>query len=497
MAEKKVAVSLDLLLNELKNVRVENLSSAPQQAVPGRMYFNTGDKTLYYGADSQWNPIATGGSVEEALKSLKLYCGTQNGETYTMYLYTGDSPIGSNLFGAMDATAFMKNASISEVIRFVGQTTTGVGTYNSTIKTYTTANGRVFSNIDAGKNYLGIVVDNYSTGAFSSALADRYRTFSIPLDTQDGFNTLTVVDTKGKETTVLAKEHDHKFSFASTEDIAWEYEDGELIATIGTVKSNLIDGLSLVLSGTTLSLKDSSKSKTFASVALTQFAIDGMQEGAALLTATGTTGAVTVNEEEYTVSGLTIGRTYIVFVWNTQAGKQPMALDVTTLMNVYKNGNGLSLTDDTFSIELASDCDDYLTVDGNGLKLSGVKSDITKLSSSVDDLDTKISNNEGSIKGLEKDINGLKGINAHRRKYKAVPAGQSSITISEEEFTIRNVRFFLQASTAGLYDEIEVQVQQKGHPSQNPQAVTVSWSGISVTAAKPAFITYETVGISA
>lgn len=44
---KKVLVNLDLTKNQILNVALQNLSSAPSNPVNGQIYYNTGDKTVY------------------------------------------------------------------------------------------------------------------------------------------------------------------------------------------------------------------------------------------------------------------------------------------------------------------------------------------------------------------------------------------------------------------------------------------------------------------
>lgn len=132
---------------------------------------------------------------------------------------------------------------------------------------------------------------------------------------------------------------------------------------------------------------------------------------------------------------------------------------------------------------------------------TGVKSAIDGLSGSVKNHDDTIKGHTTSITSLQSNVSSLNSdvsrINKHRSKYRTVSAGTSSASITEDGYAIRNVRFFQLSGTAGSYDEIEVSVLQNGLPNAAAQSVVVSWSGISVTAAKPAFITYEVVPISA
>lgn len=489
MATKKVATSLDLFLNELKNFKVDSLESAPETVTAGRMYFNTAKNTLYYGAGNKWNPISTGVSVDEALKSLKLYYYSQNGKEYKMYLYTGDKPIGSNLFGEVDVTDFLKNASVSEVIRFTGKTTSGVGTYNSATKTYTTANGRTFEGIESEKEYLGIVVDNYSTGGFSEAISGRYKTFAIPLDTQDGFSTIVIDDS----VTIAAKDRDYKLALNSSSSINWEYTDGELVATVNEVASDNIDGLKFEIDIDNNLILKSQSDKSLASVSLSRFAIDGMQEGAVLITANGTSEKVTVGGSEYTVDGLTIGKTYIVFVWNTASGKQPMALDVTTLIDVYTANDGIELSGKQFSIKRDPNSEGFLTVSANGLKVSGVQQ-------AINDSKTSVIGKSGDAST----VNTIFGAKAYADSVAREAQGYNlTKTVSTGDSTALWANHTNPNATADetgykvdkgsivvlwQLEEIDVQIT---HNASSP--VTVSWSGITPSPQSPLVIEYRVI----
>ena len=107
------------------------------------------------------------------------------------------------------------------------------------------------------------------------------------------------------------------------------------------------------------------------------FVKDGMLDGSALYTATAATGTVTINTKEYTLKGLTAKHTYIVLVWNTDAAKDAMAIDVTSLIDIYtaKANGGLKLEDHAFSV----DTDKIATVES----VSGVTSRVSILEGKV------------------------------------------------------------------------------------------------------------------
>lgn len=86
-------------------------------------------------------------------------------------------------------------------------------------------------------------------------------------------------------------------------------------------------------------------------VDIADFVKDGMLEGSALHKATKATETVTINGHPYELSGLTVNHTYIVLVWNTDSNKEAMSIDVTTLIDVYTAGEGLTLTNNQFSVD--------------------------------------------------------------------------------------------------------------------------------------------------
>lgn len=81
------------------------------------------------------------------------------------------------------------------------------------------------------------------------------------------------------------------------------------------------------------------------------FIKDSFLDGTALITATATSQKVTINGTSYNVTGLTVGQTYIVFAWISQDGKAAQALNVTTLIDTYTAGDGLTLSNNKFSVK--------------------------------------------------------------------------------------------------------------------------------------------------
>lgn len=105
------------------------------------------------------------------------------------------------------------------------------------------------------------------------------------------------------------------------------------------------------------------------------FIKDSFLDGTALIKATTTTQTVTINGTNYKVTGLTVGKTYIVFAWISADGKSAQALDVESLVNIYTAGNnGISVDGYKINLKLqnASPATDknILEIADGGLKIN-------------------------------------------------------------------------------------------------------------------------------
>lgn len=136
----------------------------------------------------------------------------------------------------------------------------------------------------------------------------------------------------------------------------------------------------------------------------TAFVKDGMLNDTAVFTASATTQSITFGGKEtitdpvpadlvpnssntHEYSGLTINHHYLAFEFkvdgdDTQPYKYEI-LDATDIIDVYKNGNGLELTDHTFSVKKADGSEGFLTIDEDGVKISGVADAIAAAAASA------------------------------------------------------------------------------------------------------------------
>lgn len=71
--------------------------------------------------------------------------------------------------------------------------------------------------------------------------------------------------------------------------------------------------------------------------------------------------------------------TYLVITFNTDAGKDAIYLDVSSLIDVYKGHNGIKVTGKDIHLIIDPTSERYLSLSDNGIKLEGIDSKITKV----------------------------------------------------------------------------------------------------------------------
>lgn len=104
-------------------------------------------------------------------------------------------------------------------------------------------------------------------------------------------------------------------------------------------------------------------SSVIASIDATAFIKDGMIDTVELVT----------NPESHSPG------TYLVITFNTDAGKDAIYLDVSSLINVYEGHNGIKVTGKDIHLIIDPTSEPYLSLSDNGIKLKGIDSKITKL----------------------------------------------------------------------------------------------------------------------
>lgn len=104
-------------------------------------------------------------------------------------------------------------------------------------------------------------------------------------------------------------------------------------------------------------------SSIIASIDATAFIKDGMINTVELVT----------NPESHSPG------TYLVITFNTDAGKDAIYLDVTSLIDVYRGTNGVKVTGKDIHLIIDPTSEPYLSLSNNGIKLEGIDSKITEI----------------------------------------------------------------------------------------------------------------------
>lgn len=104
-------------------------------------------------------------------------------------------------------------------------------------------------------------------------------------------------------------------------------------------------------------------SSVIASIDATAFIKDGMINNVELVT----------NPESHSPG------TYLVITFNTDAGKDAIYLDVSSLIDVYEGHNGIKVTGKDIHLIIDPTSEPYLSLSDNGIKLEGINSKITEV----------------------------------------------------------------------------------------------------------------------
>ena len=68
----------------------------------------------------------------------------------------------------------------------------------------------------------------------------------------------------------------------------------------------------------------------------------------------------------------------LVITFNTDAGAEPISVDLSKFLDVYTAGNGISISGKSIAAKVDPDTEQFLTVGANGLKISGIHAEITE-----------------------------------------------------------------------------------------------------------------------
>lgn len=224
---------------------------------------------------------------------------------------------------------------VTEVSETDGKIAVKRGAITSNNKTVVIGDG-ADGGIDLKANVDGTtIVVNGKTGVMSVA--------SAALVQYVGQDAIAVSEEDEGEKTISLK-------LNTADKVLTQTTDG-LLANLNLTWSNT-DGLKLIGKG----------GAEIATVPAADFVKDGMLENVELKVATAE------DPIEWKTSG-----TFLVFTFNIDAGSKVINLDVTSLIDVYTAGNGISVTGKVIAAKLDASTEAFLTVGADGIKLSGVQ----------------------------------------------------------------------------------------------------------------------------
>ena len=263
------------------------------------------------------------GSIAKAKKDAKDYADTQI-TAAVQALDVADSAVAKSF--------------VTEVSETDGKIAVKRGAITSSNKTVVLGDGGG-GGIDLKANVDGTtIIVNGDTGVMSVA--------SAALVQYVGQDAIVVSEEDEGEKTISLK-------LNAADKVLTQTTDG-LLANINLTWSNT-DGLKLIGKG----------GAEIATIAATDFIKDGMLQNVELKTAS----------TDQPVGEAQSG-TFLVFTFNTDAGEKVINLDVTSLIDVYTAGNGISVTGKVIAAKLDASTEAFLTVGADGIKLSGVQAAI-------------------------------------------------------------------------------------------------------------------------
>lgn len=143
-------------------------------------------------------------------------------------------------------------------------------------------------------------------------------------------------------------------SIISNLEYSDSYETGLFVGNVTCTDGSLSiekKALSLIYDSDSKTLSLSDGTTTFGSIDATAFIMDGMID------------SVTYDADAKS----------LIFVFNTDSGKETISVDISDLVDIYTAGDGLILSDNEFSVVVDADSESFLTVSSSGVKLSGVQ----------------------------------------------------------------------------------------------------------------------------
>ena len=425
--------NLNLNKNEIQNVVLQNLATAPSSPVKGQIYFDTSSNMYKVYNGSDW--ISSDGAGIETVKL--------NGTALTVTDKAVDIPVDSAL--SSTSTNPIQNKVVDATIKALTLTKTTVGA-GKTLSFIQEANGVVSVEV------VDIAITESQVTNLTTHLANKVETsVAESASSTDKLVKASTVDTKvtnavaaldvsaigesGKYIQTVS-ETDGKVSattktLVNSSDTVLAYGDDGITATLtlkklatpalGLAAQYQLQGKSGTVLGSTIDIHKDQLLKT-------------AQLGHVDDTVNASTGAIT--------SGT--GNTALDLVFDTydpETGTHSYsltAIDIESFITESEFGNGLQVSSHVVSVKVDSSSDSYLSVGSSGVKLSGVSSAISSINSDIYDLTDSVSQlDNATVKTYDdQDISGVKtfnsGINA---AYVKVGSAKISYSTAGVNFT--------------------------------------------------------------
>lgn len=301
----------------------------------------------------------------------------------------------------VDATGIEADVEANkEAIAKLNDADTVEGSVKNTVKTAIEGLD-VTDTLTAGEVVVEVSETDGKISVKRAAVASSDKTVTVSADATTGAIDL-VANIDGS---TIIKDKDGKLSVASSALVQYVGKDAVQISEVDTDNNKTIslaintndkvltqstDGLLANLSLEYTSDKTinlvGKNSTVISTIDASDFIKDGMLAGTSVFMASGATQSVKIGEQTHEFSGLTKDHHYIVFLFKID-GKEVSynwdILDATDIVDVYTAGNGLELNGHQFSVKKAEGSEAFLTVDENGVKLSGVQDAINTAKSEV------------------------------------------------------------------------------------------------------------------
>ena len=160
MAEKKFAVDLNLMNNELKNARIESMASDPTVFYAGLFWFNTTQNTLKYSDGTNVYNLAVGGNLADAITQANSYTDTAVSTAQT------------TLQGNIDSLAQNVSDGDSDTLASAnGYTDSSLATINTDLGNLSAALTQEVSNRQGAESTINLAISDSQTAAVTAANA--------------------------------------------------------------------------------------------------------------------------------------------------------------------------------------------------------------------------------------------------------------------------------------------------------------------------------------